>query len=317
MPRAPQLLDWLFLLVLTALWGSAFLFNALALESFPPAVLVAARVGIAALALFVVMRVRGLRLPRTSAEWLPMIILAVFANVLPFQLIAWAQQYIESSLAGVLMAVMPLFVLTLAHFYIPGARLTRYRVTGFIIGFTGVVCVIGPEVLGGLADNRALWGTLATLAAAFSYSVSSVYARRVDVAEPLQLSVGMLLAASLFTLPLASFDVASTAAPTPAAIFALAFLGLLSTGVATLVYFRLVRGPGPTFISFVNYLVPAWAVIAGALFLDESLSYWAHLGLALILLGIAISEFAPRLMEACRAGLHRRRSAARLARQDA
>lgn len=81
--------------------------------------------------------------------------------------------------------------------------------------------------------------------------------------------------------------------------------------------FKLVRGPGPTFISFVNYLVPGWAAVAGALFLDESLSYWAYLGLALILLGIACSEFAPRMMDAIRAGLRRRRIAARLARQDA
>lgn len=317
MPRPPRLTDWLLLLALTALWGSAFLFNAIALQSFPPAVLVAARIGIATLALYVVMRAQGLRLPRDIGDWLPMIILAIFANVLPFQLIAWAQQFIESSLAGVLMAVMPLFVLTLAHFYIPGARLTYYRVTGFFIGFTGVVCVIGPEVLDGLTDNRALWGTLATLAAAFSYSVSSVYARRVDVGNPLQLSVGMLVAASVIALPLASVDVVSISAPTPVAILALAFLGLLSTGIATLIYFKLVRGPGPTFISFVNYLVPAWAVVAGALFLDESLTYWAHFGLALILLGIAVSEFAPRAIDAIQTLLCRRRLSARLASEDA
>lgn len=317
MPRAPQPRDWIYLLALTALWGSAFLFNALALESFPPSVLVGGRIAIATAVLFIVMRAQGIRLPRTSADWVPMIVMAVFANVLPFHLIAWAQQHIESSLAGVLMAVMPLFVLTLAHFYIPGSKLTRYRVAGFVIGFTGVVFVIGPEVLGGLSGNHALWGALATLGAALSYSASSVYARRVAVSDPMQLSVGMLLAASVVALPLAGIDAPAIVAPSVTAIGALLFLGLLSTGLATLIYFKLVQGPGPTFISFVNYLVPAWAVVAGAVFLNESLSSSAYVGLALILSGIAFSELGPRLLQSVSDRLGARRHRSRLARQDA
>ncbi|MBT8086950.1 MAG: DMT family transporter [Gammaproteobacteria bacterium] len=296
MPRAPHAIDWLYLLALTALWGSAFALNEYALRSFPPSVLVAGRILIGTAVLFAAMRAQGVKLPRTPREWLPMVILAVFANVLPFQLIAWAQQFIESSLAGVLMAVMPLFVMTLAHFFIPGERLTRFRVVGFALGFTGVLFVIGPEVLGGLSGNRALWGALATLGAALSYSASSVYARRVAASNPIQMSVGMLLAASLFSIPLGAADFAQITAPTMSAIVALLILGSLSTGIATLIYFRLVQGPGPTFISVVNYLVPAWAVIVGAVLLDESLSSSAYVGLSFILVGIAISEVGPRLI---------------------
>lgn len=316
MPRAPHARDWLYLLALTALWGSAFALNEVALRSFPPSVLVAGRIVIAALILSAVMVAQGIRLPRTAREWLPMVILAVFANLLPFQLIAWAQQSIESSLAGVLMAVMPLFVLTLAHFFIPGAQLTRYRVAGFAVGFTGVVFVIGPEVLSGLDDNLALWGAIATLGAALSYSASSVYARRIPAADPMQLSVGMLLAASLLALPLGGADIVAVNSPTLAAVVALVVLGSLSTGLATLLYFRLVQGPGPTFVSFVNYLVPAWAVIAGAVFLDESLAAEAYLGLALILTGIAFSEIGPRIgrLVSIRRDSHRQRS--QPARQD-
>ena len=295
MPRAPHARDWFYLAALTALWGSAFALNEFALRSFPPSVIVAGRILTGTLILSLVMYAQGIRLPRSAGAWLPMVILAIFANLLPFQLIAWAQQFIESSLAGVLMAVMPLFVMTLSHFYIPGARLTRYRVAGFAVGFTGVVFVIGPEVLSGLGDNRALWGAIATLGAAMSYSASSVYARRIRASEPMQMSVGMLLAASILALPLGGADLSAVTTPTLGSVVALLVLGALSTGLATVIYFRLVQGPGPTFISFVNYLVPAWAVVAGAVFLDESLSSAAYIGLALILIGIAFSELGPRL----------------------
>lgn len=316
MPRAPHARDWLYLLALTALWGSAFALNEVSLRSFPPSVLVAGRIVIAALILSAVMYAQGIRLPRTAHEWLPMLILAVFANLLPFQLITWAQQSIESSLAGVLMAVMPLFVLTLSHFFIPGAQLTRYRVAGFAIGLTGVVLVIGPEVLSGL-DNVALWGAIATLGAALSYSASSVYARRIPAADPMQLSVGMLLAASVLALPLGGADIATINPPTLAAVAALVVLGSLSTGLATLLYFRLVQGPGPAFVSFVNYLVPAWAVVAGAVFLDESLSSEAYLGLALILGGIAFSEIGPRIRRLVSVRRNYRQHGSQPARQDA
>ncbi len=298
MPRAPHPGDWVALLVLTALWGSAFMLNELALAAFPPAVLVAGRIAIATALIFGYLKLAGQSLPRPGRSWLPMVVLAVFGNVLPFHLVAWGQQHIESSLAGVLMAVMPLFVLTLAHFFVPGARLTPARVAGFAIGFTGVVFVIGPNFVQGLDGNLALWGALAVLGAALSYSVSTIYARSLGAGDPVRRSAGMLIVASLLSLPAAVPGVSSVEAPGIAAIAAVAILGLLATGFATLLYFRLVQGPGPTFLSFVNYLVPAWAVIAGAVFLDESLTAAAYLGLGLILLGIAVSELGGRAARA-------------------
>jgi drug/metabolite transporter (DMT)-like permease len=190
MPRAAKFSDWLALLALTAMWGSAFMFNEFALAAFPPAVLVAGRLLIAAALLVTFMRANGVKLPAFGRAWIPIAVMALLGNVLPFQLIAWGQQYIDSSLAGILMAVMPLFVLTLAHFFLPGSTLTPYRVAGFVIGFSGVVAIIGPEALGGLSDNTALWGAIAALGAALSYSINSIYARRLGAADPIQLSAG-------------------------------------------------------------------------------------------------------------------------------
>lgn len=295
MPRAANFSDWIALLVLTAMWGTAFMFNELALVAFPPSVLVAGRILIATVILVAFMHAQGVRLPASARAWLPMLVMALLGNVLPFQLIAWAQQHIDSSLAGILMAVMPLFVLTLAHFFLPGSRLTPYRIAGFVIGFAGVVVIIGPEALSGLTNNMTLWGAIAVLGAALSYSVNSIYARRLGAADPVQLSAGMLVAASLLSLPTAAIDVTDVVAPGIAAIAAMLVLGSLSTGLATLIYFRLVQGPGPAFLSIVNYLVPACAVVAGALLLGESISPMLYGGMLLILSGVALGELGPRL----------------------
>ena len=308
MPRAAHLGDWITLSVLTVLWGTAFFFNELALASLPPSVLVAGRIAIATAVLLAYMWAKGVQLPTRSRAWVPMIVLAVLGNVLPFRLIAWAQNHIDSSLAGILMSVMPLFVLTLAHFFLPGSRLTPSRISGFILGFAGVVVIVGPEALGGLRDNMALWGALAALGAAFSYSVSSIYALRLGATDAVQLSGGMLLAACLISIPGAIADAPIVAAPGTAAILSLAVLGLLSTGLATLLYFRLVQGPGPAFLSIVNYLVPVVAVLAGALLLDESVSSSVFGGMALILSGIALSELGAhtnRLLGAWRSATRR------------
>lgn len=295
MPRAPHPGDWLALLALTALWGTAFLFNELALASFPPSVLVGGRIVIAMALIYGYLRLTGERLPPIGRAWWPMLVLAVFGNVLPFHLIAWAQLHIDSSLAGILMAVMPLFVLTLAHFFIPGARLTAIRLAGFLVGFAGVVILIGPGFLRGLAGNTALLGTFAALGAALSYSISTIYARRLGAGDPVRRSAGMLIAASVLAAPAAIYELPAVASPSLVSVAALSVLGLLATGFATLLYFRLIQGPGPTFLSFVNYLVPAWAVVAGAVFLDESLSMSVFVGLAFILSGIGLSEFGSRL----------------------
>lgn len=300
MPRTPHAGDWISLLALAVLWGSAFMLTEIALQSFPPSMLVAGRILIAAVTVYGYLRLTGSTLPAPGRAWMPMILLALFSNVLPFHLIAWSQQHIDSSLAGVLMAIMPLFVLTLAHFFVPGARLTLSRAAGFVVGFAGVVAIIGPDVAQGVGDNLALWGAVAALGAALSYAISTIYTRRLGAGDPVRRAAGMLLVASLMSLPAAALDVPAIMPPGPGPVAAVATLGLLTTGFATLLYFRIIQGPGPTFLSLVNYLIPGWAVVAGVLFLDESLSSSVVVGLALILSGIALSEIGPPLARAAR-----------------
>lgn len=275
--------------------------NEIALASLTPSVLVAGRLLIAAALICGYLVLTGGSLPAPGRAWWPMFVLAVFGNVLPFHLVAWSQQHIDSSLAGILMAVMPLFVLTLAHFLVPGARMTVSRAIGFVLGFAGVVVIIGPDFARGFDGNLALWGAIGALGAALSYSISTIYARMLGAGDPVRRAASVLIVASAMSLPAAAVNLPEIAATSIGAIAALGILGLLSTGFATLLYFRLVQGPGPTFLSLVNYLVPAWAVIAGALFLDESLSLSVFFGLVLILSGIALSEIGPRVLRAMQA----------------
>ena len=300
MPREATARDWFALLALTVLWGSAFLFNELALAAFPPAVLVAGRVAIAmAFILGYLRRVDG-RLPPFGRAWLPMAVLAIFGSVLPFHLVAWAQLHIDSSMAGILMAVVPLFVLGLAHFFIPGVRLTRWRCLGFGTGFCGVILVMGPDAVGGFESPAAFWGALATLAAALSYAISAIYTRRLGPGDPVCRAAGMLIVASVLSMPAAFVALPDVVVPGLLAVLSLGVLGMIATGFATILCFRLIQGPGPEFLSLVNYMVPAWAVLAGILVLDESISQRVILGLGLILAGIALSEFGARLVHVLR-----------------
>ena len=307
MPRAATLSDWITLLALTIFWGTSFLFIELALQAFPPAVLVLARIGLGALALVAFMTLRGVAWPRSLETWGSWAVIAVLGVLLPMSLVAWGQQYIGSAEAGVLMAISPLFVYTLGHFLLPGERLTPWRLGGFLFGFAGVVLVIGPGALVDWSGNAHLLGALAVLGSAFSYSLNSIYARRIATQEPRALATGMMLLATVFSLPagLAQID-AVTWPPGAMPLVAVAILGLICSGFASVLYFRLIQGPGPGFTTLVSYLVPAWAVLAGAVVLQEDIAGRVYLGLALILGGIGLSEFGAgvrgRLRASGRAG---------------
>lgn len=292
MPRTANPADWFMLFALTIFWGTSFLFNELALQAFPPAVLVLSRLVLALFALGIFLLMSGRRLPRPGRGWIPWIVIAVLGALLPMRLTAWGQQYIGSAETGILMAVSPLLVFTLAHFFLPGERLTPFRLVGFVIGFGGVVLVLGPDALGGLSGNLELLGMLAVLGAALSYSINSIYTRRAAGGQdPLVLATGMMLLASLFNVPGAMDGLDAVVwPPSTLAVVALLILGLVCSALASVLYFELVRGPGPGFTTLVTYLVPVWATLAGALVLQEHLPLRVWGGLALVLSGIAVSE---------------------------
>jgi drug/metabolite transporter (DMT)-like permease len=287
--------DWLWLFALTLFWGGSFMFTELALRSFAPMTLVAARVIIGAIVLYVFLRVSGYSLPPPGKGWIPLIVTGLLSNAIPFNLIAWAQQQIDSSLTAILIAIVPLFVILLGHWVLPAERLTAPRLAGFGIGFIGVAFIAGPDLQHVADGNMAAWGILAVLAAALCYACGAVYARTIGPQNSLVMSTGMLVAAGFFVAPMALLQTPGSAWPAaPESIAAVLVLGAVATGIASVVYFRLVLGPGPAFLSLVNYIVPVWAALLGALILNESIRGTTLAGMGLILTGIAISEIGHR-----------------------
>ena len=281
--------DWVLLLALSAMWGSAFLFIKLGVSSVPPATLVASRIALGALILCVALRWRGLVLPPLGRAWLPFVVIALVGNSAPFFLISWGQQTVDSALAGILMAIMPLTTLLLAHFFVAGERMTFWRTSGFVIGFSGIVVLMGPAALAGLDGN--IVAELAVLGGAICYATNSVISRRVIKTDFLVASAAVMIVATLMTLPLALvIDRPWQLSPARDSVAAILWLGFGPTALATILYFELIASAGPTFMSLVNYLTPVIAIVAGVLLLGEQPGATAYAGLGLILFGIAVSR---------------------------
>lgn len=294
--------DWALLLLLVVMWGTSFMVTRIALDVVPPATVVTLRLAIGAAVLTAIARLLALPLPRQPRLWLHFTVLAIIGFALPFLLITWGQQRIDSGLAGVLMAVMPVATLLLAHFLVEDERMTPRRAAGFAFGFVGIVVLTGPAALQRFGGGRSeIVSQVAVLAGALCYAVNTVIARFLpDDVDSLVTAAAVTAVATLTMVPVAwVLDGPTLAAAggqgglmaaSPGALLAVAWLGLVSTAAATLVYFRLIAHAGPTFLSLINYLIPLVAVAAGVLFLGEHPRWSALVALAIILVGLALGE---------------------------
>jgi drug/metabolite transporter (DMT)-like permease len=275
------------LLALAGIWGGSFLLIEVALEDLEPTVVITLRVVSGAIAL-----IAAAPFLANGGLWAelrdhagPLAVLGLVNTAVPFFLITWGQQYIDSGVAAILNASAPLFTALLALFYHRSQRVTGSRLVGFLVGFAGVALVAGanPD-----AGGRVLLGSLAVVVAAVFYAFGALYAgRRLPHVSPLGLSLGTLLFATLFTLPAALFQLPEQAPGAESLAAALA-LGILATAVGYLLYYALISGAGASRAILVTYLVPALAVLYGVTLLDEPLEASALAGLALVLLGVAL-----------------------------
>lgn len=285
--------EWLLLILLSLLWGGAFLFGKMAVAELPPFTVVLGRVGPAAVLLLALAVAAGLRLPGTARDWAPFFILGLLQNVIPFSLIVWGQTQISVGLAAILNATTPLFSVVLAHALTPDERLTPRRLTGVLLGVAGVAAIVGPAAL---ADGRlGLPGEVAVLGAALSYGFASIFARRFRATPPLVTAAGQLTAASLMMLPLALVLDRPWQLPPPGAATwgALAGLSLLGTAAAFIIYFRIIARAGATNATLVTLLIPASALLLGAAVLGEVIVPRQLAGMALIGLGLAVIDGRP------------------------
>ena len=285
---------------LAAIWGSSFMFIEIALRDLEPATVILLRIVTGALTLAVYIRLAGHSVRSLRPYAAPLAVLGAVNTALPFFLIAWGQQYIDSGLAAILNASSPLFTAVFALSIDRSQRVTGLRLAGVLLGFAGVVLLVGFELSGG---ERAVIGGLAVVAASACYGAGGLYAGRHTIGLPPALvAFGTLAWATLFTLPLGA---AQAAAPGWESLLAVLYLGFAATGAAYLLYFGLVAGAGASKAVLVTYLVPALALVYGAVLLDEQVTAVALMGFALVLAGVALGTGVGR-----RAGARRRAAAA-------
>ena len=281
------------LLTLVTLWGSSFSFIKVAVETIPPLSVAAGRLLLGAAIVFVVARSRGFRFPADASLWARFFAIGLFGNMLPFTLIGWGEQVIDSGLAAILMAVMPLTTLLLAHLLTEDEKMTPPRVAGMILGFAGVVILVGPAVLKGLGGEALR--QMAVAGGAMCYAVATVLAKRLPQKSLTANSAMALITATILTLPASLvIDRPWTISPSVESLGAVAVLGVFPTAIAIVVYFALLRRTGATFIALINYLIPVFGVVWGVILLGESVSLRALAALAVILSGIALTRIRLR-----------------------
>ena len=282
---------WALLAYLVLVWGFAFALIAVALESFHPLFIVWCRLWMGALVVWCVWRWRQQRFCLGREWWPRLTLLSLTGNIIPFSLIAWAEQSVPSAEVGILMALMPIATLLLAHWLLDHEPLTWRRLAGVVVGFVGVALLVGDDLLSAGASGQ--WpGQIAALLATVSYAFNGVYAKRLPAQEPVALSLGSLgIGCILLAVPALWAQLAGPGLDiTAGATGVLMVLGVMATGVATWCYFVVVTERGPGFLSTINYLIPAVAFAAGTLFLGEPWG-WEHLiALAMILIGVGLIQ---------------------------
>lgn len=296
MTQAPVITpkNWAMVAALGLTWGSTFLVIELALQGIGPAWLAASRICFAAALMLVIQRVRRVPLfvdPHGPRPWGLVVVVALLSSAIPFNLLSWGQQYVTSGFAGVSMAAVALIVLPMAHFMVPGERMTLRRTVGFLIGFLGVCVLIGGQAFDSSGAALEPWGRAACLGVAFCYGAGSVLLRRLPAVDPVNLSGVLLLIGAFAVLPNALITEGWPPAISAETWFWIALLGLIPTAAANVLRVTVIRQAGPVFLSIVNYIVPVVSVVMGWLILSEPLPGSLVLALVLILLGVAISQY--------------------------
>ena len=275
------------------LWGSGFLFVKLALRGLSPSQVVLGQLALGALVLLIALAIRRQSLPHASRQWAYLAGMTVLANIAPYLLFSWSEQRISSGLAGALSGTTPLLTLLVARAFGVG-RLTPPRVLGLALGLAGVVLLAAPWHDGSRAVSLA--GVLAALGAAACFAGSYVYARLLLTnrgIEPLVLAAAQLTLGTVLLSAAVPWIGRQPMTLSTTVVLSVVALGVLSTGIAYVLNYRLIQDEGPTAASMTNYLTPIVAVLLGIALVDERLTWNLVLGTAAILVGLWISEHNP------------------------
>ncbi len=289
MPRQPDRVDYIVLFVLGALWGSSFGAIKIALIGVTPLTVMSVRILLAGAALLILTLIRRTPFPSGWRNWSKIGWMAILGVLMPFFLIPWGQQQIDSSLASILLSVTPLFALILGHFFSEHEKFTVRQLAAILVGFTGVLFVFGENAV--FSTNGNFWGQAAVILAGLGYTVSGVIATRVEEASADSVSASIFIFASVIALPLWLFiERPWNLQLETDSILALIHLGIVSTGIAFLMRYYIILRAGAVFLSYVAFLIPMFGILFGILFLGESISVNTMAAVVLILSGVYLGR---------------------------
>src|SRR3954464_9917630 len=279
------------LIALALIWGSSFLFIKVAVRELTPATLIVGRLGLAAitlglLVLFVVGTGETTR--QLRANWMWVVIVALVNTAVPFWLLSWGETRIDSGLASIIQASVPIFNAVLAFAFFHDQRVPRQMLAGIAVGFAGVALLVGAQ------PQAKVLGALAVVAMATCYALGGLLTRRhLGDARPHVVALGTSAIAAVVVAPVGVLR-APEHLPGWKTWASVAVLGVLGTALAYLLFFTIIAGAGAAYAALVTYLVPPVALVYGAVFLDESVGLAALGGLVLIFAGVALGTRAPR-----------------------
>lgn len=274
------------LLALSTLWGASYSFIKIGVETIPPVTLIAARTFIAGLILVVIIRWRDLSLPRDAITWRRFMFQACLNSVVPFTLIAWAQQTTDAALAAILNSTTPIFAFLLTVLVTRHEAVTSRKLFGVGAGIVGICLIVGVQALGGL--GRELWAQLAIVAATVCYAGAAIFGKNFKGLDPIMPAAGSMICGAVVLIP-ASFITERpwTLVPSTESILALLALSIFSTALAFVIYFRLIQTLGSVGTTAQAYLRVPIGVALGVVFLGESLSETGLIGLVCVIAGVA------------------------------
>jgi len=285
--------EWGLLITLSLLWGGSFFFNGVAVQELPTLTIVFGRVAIAAVALYGLMRIIGQPLPGDVTSWQAFGIMGLLNNFIPFCLIVWGQQEVASGLASIFNATTPIFTILVAHFLIRDEPMTPARLGGVLIGFVGVAAMLGHDIVTGFSFTGFaghIFAQMALLGAALSYGCAASFGRRFSRMgiSPLATATGQIIASSVMLLPVMLIvdQPWQLALPSVPVMLSIVGVALLSTALAYILFFNILKQAGATNLSLVTLLIPVSAICLGVMFLDETIDVIDLCGLGLIGIGL-------------------------------
>ena len=284
--------NWFLLILLSAIWGGAFTLNKIALNTFTPEVIVAGRLISGSIFLVALIYFLYKKFTINISQINYYLFMSLVGIVIPFIAIITGQKNIDSAMAGILMATMPISTILLSHIFLEDEKMNQQKFIGFVISFLGVfILIYRKDLFVNNSISETFESQLLVILGATLYAFAAIYGKKYKITDPLSASTGTILFATFFmTIYLIFIDQSN---PSYSALFLdinILLLGILCTAIATIIYFQILQTEGASFLSIMNFLIPLWAILFGIIILQDQFSWNYIIGLVVILFGIKLAN---------------------------